>query len=170
MLMIQFLLLFLSFFGSPVAGDHEFHMSKCEVAFNESDSAIQVSLHLFIDDLEEGLAAKGHKNLKICTDKEAPDAEEYMAAYLQENFTIKVNGDSLAYTFIGKEESEDLLAVWCYLEIENITSINQLTIKNKILTSIFEDQKNIVSVSTTSEGRKGYFLFDAKNIEDSVSF
>ncbi len=169
-MMIQFLLLFFSIFGSPVEGDHEFHMSKCEVAFNEPDSAIQVSLHLFIDDLEEGLAANGHQNLRICTDKESPNAEQYMAAYLQEKFTIKVNGDSLAYTFIGKEESEDLLAVWCYLEIENITNINQLTIKNQILTSTFEDQKNIVSISTSSEGRKGYFLFDAENIEDSVSF
>ncbi len=168
--MIPFLLLFLSILGSPMEEDHEFHMSKCEVAFNEAESAIQISLHLFIDDLEEGLAAKGHQNLRICTDKEAPDAEQYMAAYLHENFTIKVNGDSLGYTFIGKEESEDLLAVWCYLEIENISNVNQLTIRNQILTSTFEDQKNIVSVSTSSEGRKGYFLFDVENVEDSVSF
>ena len=81
-----------------------------------------------------------------------------------------MNGENVDYTFLGKEVSEDLQAVWCYLEIENINSIKELKIKNQLLTSLFDDQKNIVSITSTAEGRKGYFLFDKKTFEDTVQF
>jgi len=156
---------------SPLeVSDHEFHMSKCEIAFNEEEKAVQIILHLFIDDLEAVLAEEGITKMYICTDKEHADAEKNMINYLHENFVLEINGENLDYAFLGKEVSEDLQAVWCYLEIENINTIEELKIKNQLLTSLFDDQKNIVSITSSAEGRKGYFLFDKKTFEDTVQF
>jgi NDP-sugar pyrophosphorylase family protein len=145
-------------------------MSKCEIAFNEKEQALQIILHLFIDDLESALAAEGIEDLFICTDKEDEEAEKYIYDYLVEKFRLKINDEPAAYQFLGKEVSEDLQAVWCYLEIENIETLQALTVNNQIMTSLFDDQKNIVSVTSTAKGRKGYFLFDKGTFEDRVEF
>ncbi len=150
--------------------EHEFHMSKCEIAFNKEEKALQIILHLFIDDLEATLAEEGITKMYICTDKEHADAEKNMTNYLNDNFVLEVNGEKVDYSFLGKEVSEDLQAVWCYLEIENVSTIKELKIKNQLLTSLFDDQKNIVSITSSAEGRKGYFLFDKKTFEDTVQF
>jgi len=155
---------------STTSADHEFHMSKCEIAFNEEEKALQIILHLFIDDLESALAEEDIKDLYICTDKEATNAEQHIANYLEQTFTLQVNGKDAAYSFLGKEVSEDLQAVWCYLEVVDIETLQELSIKNQILTSIFDDQKNIVSITSAAEGRKGYFLFDKESFEDTVQF
>ena len=167
--MHYFLLLLLPFFANPPIA-HEFHISKCEIAYNETDQAIQISLHVFIDDLEEALAAKGLKNLAIGLDEETAEAEQHIADYLAERFEISIDGQQYDYYFLGKELSEDLQAIWCYLEIENITSVKQLTVRNQILTQTFDDQKNIISIRSSTKGRKGYFLFDGTTFEDTVSF
>lgn len=165
-----FLILLFSWQSTLITVEHEFHMSKCEIAFNEEEKALQIILHLFIDDLESALAEEEVKNLYICTDKEAEDAEQHIVDYLEQNFTLQVNGTDAAYTFLGKEVSEDLQAVWCYLEVMDIETLQELAIKNKLLISTFDDQKNIVSITSTSQGRKGYFLFDKKTFEDTVKF
>ena len=106
----------------------------------------------------------------ICTDKEHEAAEQHIVDYLEETFMLQVNGEKANYSFLGKEVSEDLQAVWCYLEIENISNMEELVIKNEILTSLFEDQKNVVSITSSATGRKGYFLFDKDHFEDTVKF
>jgi len=168
--MHYFIIFLLSFLSSPPIADHEFHISKCEIAYNEADQAIQISMHIFIDDLEEALAAKGFNKLAIGMDEEIPEAEQYIADYLAEQFEISINDKSSSYSFLGKELSEDLQAIWCYLEIENITNVEQLKVRNQILTQTFEDQKNIISIRSSTNGRKGYFLFDGTTFEDTVSF
>ena len=168
--MKYFIFSLLLFFAPPKAADHEFHMSKCEIAFNEAEQAIQISLHLFIDDLETALAAKGVSNLYICTDKEDAEAEQHIAEYLQETFALQVDGKGVTYSFLGKEPSEDLEGIWCYLEIETTSSIQELNVRNQILTKAFDDQRNIVSITKSGVGRMGYFLFDKDSFEDTVSF
>jgi len=168
--MKYFLFSLLLFFAPPTLADHEFHMSKCEIAFNEAEQALQISLHIFIDDLETALAAKGFSNLYICTDKEQAEAEQYIVAYLQETFALQVDGKALSYSFLGKEPSDDLEGLWCYLEIKTVASIQQLKVRNQILTQAFDDQRNIVSITKSGVGRLGYFLFDKDSFEDTVSF
>ena len=168
--MKYFVFLILSLLTPQIEADHEFHMSKCEIAFNEAEQAIQISLHLFIDDLETALAAKGISNLYICTDKEDAETEQYIADYLQETFALQVDGKAVSYSFLGKEPSEDLEGIWCYLEIETIASIQELNVRNQILTQAFDDQRNIVSITKSGVGRMGYFLFDKDSFEDTVSF
>ena len=148
---------------------HEFHMSKCLIEYAEDEAALQVTLHLFIDDLEETLRLNGIDNLFICTEKEAPDAESYMEQYFQQTFKIDVNGQQIPFEFLGKEISEDLMGAWCYLEFKGIHSIETLTITNSILTETFDDQKNIVSIVGPNK-QKEYLMLGKGDTEKQIQF
>jgi len=148
---------------------HEFHISKTLIEYNEKENALQFTLHIFIDDLEEALRQQGADKLFICTEKEAEKAEDYIYKYLQQKLKIKVDDKAVEYTFVGKEVSEDLVAVWCYLEIENIDSFSKLYIKNNTLVETFDDQKNIISVSGPNK-QKGYLLFNQAKSEETLEF
>ncbi|MCB0594398.1 MAG: hypothetical protein H6557_23245 [Lewinellaceae bacterium] len=151
------------------AGDHDFHVSKCLVEYNEGEQALQMSLHLFIDDLEEALRRQGADKLFICTQKEDEQAERYIYRYLQQHFRFEVNGKEQNYAFIGKEVSEDLAAVWCYLEITGVSTLRILKVDNSILMDAFEDQKNLVSI--TGPGRKkGLLLFQKGDTVKQAEF
>ena len=65
--------------------------------------------------------------------------------------------------------SEDLVAVWCYLEIENIKPFKKLYVKNNTLMETFDDQKNIISVSGPNK-RKGYLMFNKSKNEETLKF
>lgn len=149
--------------------DHEFHASKCMVEFSAPDQALQISMHLFIDDLEEALRRQGADKLYICTDKEDPKAEQYLFKYLQQHFQVLVDEKTYDYEFIGKEVSEDLQAVWCYLEVTNLSDIKSLTITNDLLMEVFDDQKNIMNISGPNK-KRGFFLFHKGKSTDTVKF
>ena len=147
---------------------HEFHISKCVIECNEEAKAIQVSLHIFIDDLEEALRQQGADKLFICTEKESEKAEKYMNRYLQRHFVLIVNGEQVEYEFIGKEISKDLAAVWCYLEFKDITEIKSIELKNDLLMEVFDDQRNIISLSAND--KEEYLMFDRDNATKTINF
>lgn len=154
---------------SPGSNAHDFHVSKCLIEYNEQEKALQISLHVFIDDLEEALRRQGADELFICTKKEAANAEKYIGRYLKQNFVLEVNGRQAEYNFLGKEISDDLMAVWCYMEVLEVDHMEQLAVTNKILTEVFDDQKNIVSVFGPGN-QKGLLLFQKGKSRESVSF
>ncbi|MFT7603922.1 MAG: hypothetical protein ACI8VT_001490, partial [Saprospiraceae bacterium] len=73
------------------------------------------------------------------------------------------------FEFIGKEQSEDLQAVWCYLEVTNIKFFNSIEVTNSLLMEVFEDQKNIVHIKAP-DNKQGYFLFQKGQEHDKVTF
>lgn len=133
---------------------HEFHFGKFEIEHNEENSSLEVSMYLFIDDLEEGIISnQGLEKLHLCTDKEIDTANEAMLKYLSDNFLISQNDETLKMNFIGKEISEDLTAVWCYLEIIIPKGANEIKLSNSILMEKFEDQKNLVRFKSEKLGK-----------------
>lgn len=155
-----------SFLWLPV---HDFHLSKSLVEYSEADKALQISLYVFIDDLEEALRQNGADNLFIGTEKEDASAEKHMAAYFQNTFKIHVDDKEKQFEFLGKELSEDMIAVWCYLEIGELENLKTLKIKNSLLMEVFNDQTNMVTVKGPGNKRGG-FLFQKGNDEGRMAF
>lgn len=157
-------LLFSCLFGF---GDHDFHLSKCEINYKSEQQSIQISLHIFIDDLELGLEQLGADSLYVGTEKEEEDADSYIGKYINRSLKINSDGMDLQPTYLGKELSADLMAVWCYLEISDVASCDDLLITNKLLTELYDDQKNIVAFDSDI-GTKQYFIFD--QVDKTKSF
>ena len=140
------------------AKKHEIHLSKTDIHYNERASSLEVTMHIFIDDLELAMKNQGMVDLFIATERERDGVDSLIQKYLSTSFEVTVNGEKQSFEFLGKEESEDLMAVWCYLERPNIRELHSILIKNSILTEIYSDQKNMVSFQ--GGGIKKYFLMD----------
>lgn len=157
----------------PVSGVypamHEFHVSKCQIEFNLKEKALEISMHLFIDDLEEALRNEGAGKLFIGTEKESDQAENYLLQYLNDHFQLKVNDQLVEYDFVGKETSEDLQAIWCYLEITNIEAVKSIVVENSLLMEVFADQKNIIHILMPNK-KQGYFMLEKGKSSDKASF
>ncbi len=166
--MLYFLLLVRIFF--TISEAHPIHLSKSSLTFNAEAKTLQISIHIFLDDLELALEAKGAaSNLQLCTSKEHPTGEQYLISYLREQFRIQVDEKPMAFKFVGKEISEDFLAAWCYLEIEGVEAFKSLKVTNKILMEIYADQRNIVQVKGPNQ-KKLYFMFDSQQQAETFKF
>ena len=161
---LSFFLLITSF--SEVE-EHEFHLSRTTVNYNSEEMAIQISTSIFIDDLELALKENGHDSLKICTLREKEDAELFIQEYLDEHLVVEIDGLALDFTFLGKEPSDDLMAVWCYLEAYDVPSFSEITISNTILNTQFDDQKNITVIQIDKDNI-AQILFNLDKTSESV--
>ncbi len=168
---MRLLLLGLLFMSLSIQANlpHEFHFSKCQIEYKTEEEAIQITMNLFIDDLEIALEKRGHKSLFLGSEREHPDATKYLLDYLQSSFQVAINDTEVTYDFIGKETSEDLSGLWCYFELTSIEELRSIDIKNATLTEIYDDQKNVVQVKGPY-GKKGYFLLNKQNKTQRLEF
>lgn len=146
---------------------HDFHLSKSDIHYNEDSHTLEISLHLFIDDLELAIQNQGMDNPFISTSKEVSHADSLIANYLEKHFSVEVNGQKINFNFLGKENSDDLIAIWCYLEGENIPDPQVIKLENRLLIEIYDDQKNIVAFRSTR--KKEFLLFDLKRQQATIN-
>jgi len=149
-------------FSIPTDVTHDIHLSKAELNYISSQDKLEISLHLFLDDLEMSLEDYGATDLMLCTENEHEDGESYMLAYLRDHFSFIQDDQEITIDFIGKEQSEDLIAVWCYLEIQ-IDPSKDLYHQNLILLDKYQDQLNIISFKV--DGKRS--LFDILDHKES---
>ena len=159
-----------SFAYPPDNGEiHAFHISKSDMVFNAKDKTVQITMHIFIDDLEVALDKLGQKSLFIGTDKEKKEANTHICQYLFDHFSIKVNNKDVLYEVLGKEPTSDRQALYIYMEIKNVKELRNIFVENKVLTEVFSDQKNIVQINIPSK-KQGYLLLDKNKTSDTAQF
>ena len=138
---------------------HDIHICLTELKFNETSSSFQISIKIFIDDLELALSKEGTSGLFIGTPKETSGADAFIEGYLNRHFKIDIDGMPLELVFLGKELSEDLQAIWCYVEVEAQPVLGKkCTLSNDILFSLYDDQRNIMDIRM-SQSQKDYIIF-----------
>lgn len=138
---------------------HPFHVSVTEIVYNKDVSSIQVSQRIFFDDLEKGIQEANHNdeyNLSIPLD-------DFAQQYLIKNTSISV-GDRIA-TLLGGEMDNDV--IWVYSELENVSIGDDIHVKTRLLTRIFDDQENLVHFKLPSG--KTSFRFGKKDQEATVN-
>lgn len=122
---------------------HPFHVSVTDIKFKEEKKSLQVSTRIFMDDLEEALKMEYQlEKYDILEKKDDPETKNWIKNYLLKNFKLSSDSKPLDLKFIGFEFESDV--VWCYLEVEKIRKIKNLTVENSLLTSTYSDQENLV--------------------------
>jgi hypothetical protein len=149
--------------------EHDFHVSKCLMEYDEARRELQVTMHLFIDDLELALEQQGASSLFICTEKEDPMADTYIQRYLEQHLSVRLNEQPYSIQWIGKEAADDLTAVWCYLIIEEVPPIQSASIRNTSLMEIYRDQKNIIHFKLDKD-QESFFLLEKGQAQKDISF
>ena len=151
------------YIGNKVA--HDFHISRCEINYETASGDVQISVHIFIDDLEDAIKSTNKKQVNIGTSKEIADCDLMIESYIKNKLKISSGNKQLSYSILGKEVTADKLAVWCHFEVLGVKNIKSLHVTNTILTEIYNDQKNIVDF-TVDNKKKGFTIFDTKKTEE----
>jgi len=147
---------------------HDFHVSKTEIHYKSEIESLQLSVHVFIDDLELGLTPYSEHELNLLTEKEHPDSDSLISIYFNEVFSFSVDGQEISPLYLGKEISDDFQGAWCYLEQEHLASFDQMEIKNTLLCEIYDDQKNIVSFKVDNK-RKAFNILEKEDSELTIN-
>ncbi len=148
---------------------HQYHFSQTDMVFKEKEKTLQITAHIFIDDLELALEKRGQTKLFVGTERETKQANDLIFNYLKEKLKININKKKQNIVWIGKETANDKQAIWVYLEVQNVKSITDFGVENTILTELFADQKNIVRLTVPNQ-KLGYFTLDRQQTSGSLQF
>lgn len=143
---MNFLILLLSISG---IFRHDFHVSITNAELNESTNSLQISMKLFTEDLEDAIKDEHQIELKLEDEKEYPQADSLIFAYVTRHFWIKSGGEKLNMNFVGRELEQDI--VFIYLEVADMPGVNTLSVSNTIFFDRFDDQSNIVNIEIGSD-------------------
>jgi|APTNR8051073442_1049403.scaffolds.fasta_scaffold00395_24 hypothetical protein len=155
---------------APHALAHDFHMSKGQIEYAPAEQSLQITLHFFIDDMEEALRRNGADKLFLGSERETAQAEEQLISYLRRHLAITLDGKPVNARFLGKETSNDYAGLWCYLVVEDIEEApRQISIRYDLLQEVFGDQKNIINVLGPG-GKRVTLLFEKDNALQKAQF
>lgn len=144
---------------------HKYYLSYTKINYAKDSKSLQVTMKIFTDDLENVLNQQFKINAQLNSDREINNINKHLSEYINDKFEIEVNKAKKDYTFLGKEYKNDETNI--YLEIENIDKIETITITNKMLMEIFNDQQNIIKVKI--DNFKKSSIYTKNNYKSSFS-
>jgi len=145
---------------------HKYYISLTKIDYKKESNSVQITLRIFIDDLQETINSTYNKKLELGLPNESKEIDTLINNYIIPKLKVKINNVDKTYAYLGKEYEDEV--VFVYLEIENIEVINSIEIINKILMEKFPNQKNIIKLNIN--GVKKTFLLTNKKYKDLLKF
>ncbi|TNE71938.1 hypothetical protein EP331_08190 [bacterium] len=147
-------------------GAHPYYVSLWDVLINKDSQTVQISVKVFLDDLEKGLSLKEYQldkwNWASSVDSIANKHNKALHDYLQKSVKVSANGKAVKLNYLGREQ--ELEFVYAFIESEKMAEeIKELDMKLTFLTEVIEDQMNIVHVKW--DGEKKSFLIHKNETE-----
>ena len=94
---------------------HKYYLSLTQIEYKNEVGSIQITINVFMDDIEIALNKNYQINLQLTTKEELQNNDQYFKKYLNEKLHIKIDNIPKEFNYIGKEYDGDL--VYFYLEI-----------------------------------------------------
>ena len=128
------------FLNSSFVSEHKYFVSITTIDHKKDLKAFEISIKLTAHDVEKALKNQGE--LKLGSDKEVPNANQILASYIKNHFSIWINDKQNELVFVGKEiENDDTL--YLYFSSNAPKTLDKVKIINNILTKTFPEQENI---------------------------
>lgn len=121
---------------------HPFYVSVTEFNHNQKENTLEISCKLFADDFENTLKTQYKTVVDISNPKDSGQVEKLVYDYLQKRLILKANGKPVVTQFVGFEKENE--AVWCYLQVNNVTRLKKLEIINSLLYEMYDTQIGIM--------------------------
>jgi hypothetical protein len=160
---------FLFFSWVGLLNPHPIHLTLSEVKYVQKNHSFEVVHKIFVDDLEKQVEllfkTRGKEiNLHLNSPKELVDADVYLQQYVNEFFSLKINGKPFTGKMIGKEYEND--AVWIYVEVLQVPKPKQIYLKDEFLLDVHSDQSNLVNFECGQ--KKGSIRFHRGHEEEKI--
>lgn len=154
-ILYRLLFIFLFAFGIPLLQAHPYFVSVCEMKYEPKTKSLNVSLRLFVDDLEKSLEDLGVDNLNLGEKTEREDADLTLKKYIEQELLVEIDQKRVVLNFLGKEVENDLCFI--FLEAGHIEPFEKIKISNRVLFQSFPTQTNLVHC-TNQEQTKSLLL------------
>ncbi|WP_019037991.1 DUF6702 family protein [Psychroflexus tropicus] len=148
------------------SGAHEFYLSVTDITYIEEEKTIQIISRVFIDDFENVINTRYQKDFKLIPRLEVEEIDDYVEKYIRDKFSLETGDGLLKYKYLGRKYEDDM--VYLFLEIEEVRNFDYLTVKNSILTDLFEDQKNMIHFK--SGDFKKSFILEKGQLERQINY
>jgi len=146
---------------------HPIHLSITEIEHNEKSKALQMTMRIFVDDLELSIQKQtGIAELDLLEPKNGKTTDELVKEYLADKLKVKVDKKLVKTNYLGHEIEGP--AMICYIEIENIKKFSSIEVTNKVIFETHDDQSNLVNVNFKDKVKSLRLTND--NPTQSVSF
>ena len=145
---------------------HPFYIAVTEINLNTSDKTLEVSCKMFADDLEQIIEKNNHTQLDISSDKDKPNFDKYLPAYVKGHLGLAIDGKAANLSYIGFEKEKE--SAYCYFQVENISSLKKLDVFDSLLQDFTSEQINIIHV--TVNGKRQSTKLDYPDKNTSFSF
>lgn len=144
------LLVFVRFiFVAIFSNLHPFHVSVCEIYHNPKTNSLEISMKIFIDDLELAIQKNGNENFRLINPEGDNTNNIHLKNYITKHFKIKIDSKSLNLGLVGYEIEDD--AILCYFEGKKTKEIQEIEINNGIITEVYDDQVNLTHFQYNGE-------------------
>lgn len=140
---------------------HPFHVSVVEINHNAMDKTLEISCKIFTDDFEKVLAQNYKVKVDLINPPDRKAMDSVVKKYILSHLAIADEGKPLKLSYLGFEKDNE--AVFSYVQAENIASVKQIEVTNKLMQDMFTDQVNIIHVIVNGE-RKSTKLDYPKSI------
>ena len=128
------------FLNSSFVSEHKYFVSITTIHHKKDLKAFEISIKLTAHDIEKALNQRGE--LKLGSDKELPNANQILAAYIKEHFSIWINDKQNELVFVGREVENDE-TLYLYFSSNAPKTLDKVKIINNILIKTFPEQENI---------------------------
>lgn len=138
---------------------HPIHITITNIEYNEKDNNYDLVFKVFSDDFETIINKNYNAELNIFSNESINKNKKIISRYFRNNFNISINEKSLiGSNFIFYKHKSNHEATWFYFKLDAPDNkINNITIINKLMNELFQDQKNLT-------------FFKNKTNEEAVSF
>lgn len=135
--------------------DHDIHLSVCDIKTIERNQ-LEIKLKIFYDDLQTSMNLTPGEELP----KKYKGADDLISNFVQKNFSIYIDGQKKVLEYVKSEAASP--AVWTTMRLKNEVRFNsKIKIQNSIMTTLYDDQVNIVNVDILEH--KESYKMDSKN-------
>ena len=159
---MRLLLVILSLLVATCLHAHSIHSSTAEAEYNAKTKKLEVSLTVFVSDLEVALVRQSEREMRI--DKTpAAEFDAQIQVYLAKTFVVTDAAGKVAkMEWVGREMDEASAksgdpAVVLFFEMEVPEGMVGTTVRNAVFLDLFKDQVNLMQVK--SGGRKTEMRF-----------
>jgi hypothetical protein len=141
-------------------------VSITKIEFSEEAHSVQIITKLFIDDIEDVLQERYNASISLDTEKETATDTQFLKEYILQKLKIEINGKPVVLHYLGHEYDNDVVKI--YIEVEDISELKSISVENKMLMELFEEQQNIIHVKRFKK-RKSLIL-DLDNPKGLLNF
>lgn len=127
---------------SASPGPHPFHVSVTEINHNAADKTLEISCKIFTDDFEKVLAKDYSTKVDLTNPPNKAQMDSLVKKYIFGHLALKVNGKLVSLVYVGFEHESE--AVYGYVEVDNVPSVNKIDITNSLMYDMFDDQISII--------------------------